>query len=148
MSVFEHFICSFIGTIAFSVLFNVPKRYYVWCGLTGTAGWVLYVLLVEASVTDTMATFFGTIIVVLMSRILAIHMKCPITIFLVSGIFPLIPGASVYYTAYYIVVNELSDAVTKGLLAVKIAFAIVLGIVFIVSIPKKYFIWENIVITK
>ena len=76
---------------------------------------------------------------VLISRMLTVRMKCPITIFLVSGIFPLVPGAGIYYTAYYLVTNQLSLAAQKGLDSIKIAFGIVLGIVFIVSIPREFF---------
>ena len=45
--------------------------------------------------------------------------KCPITIFLVSGIIPLVPGAGIYYTAYYLVTGQMSLAAVKGLEAVK-----------------------------
>ena len=55
------------------------------------------------------------------------------------GDFPLIPGTSVYYTAYYFVMNDLNMAVDKGIMALKLAFAMVLGIVFIVSIPREFF---------
>lgn len=141
----SNIICSFFGTLAFSILFNVPKRYYLCCGLTGMLGWLCYYALTE-NVSVTMATFVSTAVVVLLSRILAVWMKCPITIFLVSGIFPLVPGASVYYTAYYLVTGDLGLAAVKGIGAVKIAFAIVLGIVFVISIPKKWFLityWRN-----
>lgn len=131
-------ICSFFGTVAFSVLFNVPKRFYIWCGLTGAAGWLCYCATVNYTST-TVATFLGALLVVLMSRILAVWQKCPITVFLVAGIFPLIPGAGVYYTAYYLVTDSLRLASLKGIESVKIAFAIVLGIVFIVSIPREVF---------
>ena len=33
-----------MGTIAFSLLFGVPRKYYIWCGLIGGAGWAVYVL--------------------------------------------------------------------------------------------------------
>ena len=56
-----------------------------------------------------------------------------------SGIIPLVPGAGIYYTAYYLVTGQMSLAAVKGLEAVKIAFAIVLGIIFVVSIPKDAF---------
>ena len=85
------------------------------------------------------ASFLGALVVVLISRMLTVKMKCPITIFLVSGIFPLVPGAGIYYTAYYLVTNQLALAAQKGLESVKIAFGIVLGIVFIVSIPREAF---------
>ena len=32
-----HIFGSFVGTVAFAVLFNVPRRFYLCCGLTGTA---------------------------------------------------------------------------------------------------------------
>lgn len=53
------------------------------------------------------------------------------------------PGAGVYYTMYYLVSNELTLAAIKGLESLKIAFGIVLGIVFIVTIPKKWFFIQN-----
>lgn len=134
----QHILCSFIGTLTFSMLFNVHSKYYVYCGLTGMAGWMTYCVL-ESHISPVLATLLGTIVVVLLSRIFAVWRKCPITVFLISGIFPLIPGTSVYYTAYYFVVNDLNMAVEKGITALKLAFAIVLGIVFVVSIPRQFF---------
>lgn len=105
-------------------------------------GWFCYYLIVPF--TDTaVASFFGAVGVVLVSRIFAVWKKCPITVFLISGIFPLVPGAGVYYTMYYLVSNELTLAAIKGLESLKIAFGIVLGIVFIVTIPKKWFFIQN-----
>ena len=43
------------------------------------------------------------------------------------GLFPLVPGAGVYWTAYYIVTNELDKASQTGYMALKVAVAIVLG---------------------
>ena len=42
--IFE-FLTAFVGTIAFALLFQVPKEYYVNCGLAGGCGWVCYKLL-------------------------------------------------------------------------------------------------------
>lgn len=131
-------ICSFIGTIAFSLLFNVAHKHYFYCGLVGAIGYLCYCLS-DLRVTSTFATFVATMVVVLGSRILTVVRKCPITVFLISGIFPLVPGASVYNTAYYFVMNDLDEALIWGINSLKIAFAIVLGIVFIVSIPRQFF---------
>ena len=65
--------------------------------------------------------------------------RCPVTIFLISGILPLVPGAGIYWTAYYLVTNQLDLALSKGFLAVKVAVAIVLGIVFVFEIPQRFF---------
>lgn len=137
-----HIIASFVGTVGFSAMFNVDKQYYLSCGLTGTAGWLVYQML-YGTYSMPMATFFGVVVVTLLSRILAVYKKCPITIFLASGIFPLYPGATVYYTAFYLVTDNLIQALDKGILAIKVAFAIVLAIVFVVSIPKEWFMIKS-----
>ena len=130
------------GSLAFAILYNVPRKFYLCAAFTGMAGWFCYYLIVPF--TDTaVASFFGAVGVVLVSRIFAVWKKCPITVFLISGIFPLVPGAGVYYTMYYLVSNELTLAAIKGLESLKIAFGIVLGIVFIVTIPKKWFFLQN-----
>ena len=130
------------GSLAFAILYNVPRKFYLCAAFTGMAGWFCYYLIVPF--TDTaVASFFGAVGVVLVSRIFAVWKKCPITVFLISGIFPLVPGAGVYYTMYYLVSNELTLAAIKGLESLKIAFGIVLGIVFIVNIPKKWFFIQN-----
>ncbi len=131
-------LCSFVGTIAFSILFNVPSKYYKYCGFTGMAGWMCLYFCSNV-IKGPLATFLATLLVVLCSRIFAVWRKCPITIFLISGIFPLVPGAAVYYTAYNFVMNDLSLALDSGIHALKTAFAIVLGIVFVVSIPRQWF---------
>ena len=56
-----------------------------------------------------------------------------------TGIFPLVPGAGIYYTAYYFIQNENTLALAKGISTFKIAVALAIGIslVLCVPIPKK-----------
>ncbi|OOB77996.1 MAG: hypothetical protein BEN18_09055 [Epulopiscium sp. Nuni2H_MBin001] len=63
----------------------------------------------------------------------------PITVFLIAGIFPLVPGAGIYFTAYYFIVNDNVQAFVKGLETFKIAMAISLGIVFVFALPQSLF---------
>ena len=134
-----HVMCPFIGTIGYAVLFNIPKKFYLCCGFTGAAGWLIYHAVVSMNASAVTASFFGTLAVVLTSRVLSVRKKCPIIIFLVSGILPLVPGAGIYYTVYYMVTNQLAEAVLRGMESDKPAFAIVLGIVLVLSIPGGIF---------
>ena len=134
-----HVMCPFIGTIGYAVLFNIPKKFHLCCGFTGAAGWLIYHAVVSMNASAVTASFFGTLAVVLTSRVLSVRKKCPIIIFLVSGILPLVPGAGIYYTVYYMVTNQLAEAVLRGMESVKTAFAIVLGIVLVLSIPGGIF---------
>ena len=47
MNIISHVVCSFLGTVAFAVMFNIPPKYYLSGGLTGVAGWMMYVSLTE-----------------------------------------------------------------------------------------------------
>ena len=135
-------IFSAIGTLGFAALFGVPKKYYVSCGVTGIAGWLTY-MAVNSFSTATIGSFFAALMVVLVSRILAVKEKCPITVFLISGIFPLVPGAGIYYTVYYLLTNQWKKAAFQGMKSVQIAFAIVLGIIIVVSIPREFFGYQS-----
>ena len=126
-----------IGSFAFAILFGVPRKFYPYCGLIGGCSWVAYLLFENWG--TVIACMVSTIVVVLLSRIMAIREKCPVTIFLICGIFPLVPGSYVYWTAYYLVMDEVRQAAEKGYMAIKIALAIVLGIVFVFEIPQKFF---------
>lgn len=128
-----------VGTVSFSVLFGVPREYYPYCGLIGGAGWLVYSL-AEAGASEFAACFAATAVVIFLSRTAAVAKRCPVTIFLIAGIFPLVPGAGVYWTVYHIVMEELFLAVQTGYSAMKLAIAIVLGIVFVFEIPQNVFV--------
>ncbi|MGL6220242.1 MAG: threonine/serine exporter family protein [Lacrimispora sphenoides] len=138
MSVFMEAAAAVVGTVAFSLLFGVPARFYPYCGLIGGAGWLVYGGLMNG-LTAPSAALAATIVVIFLSRTFAVRERCPVTIFLISGIFPLVPGAGIYWTTYYIVTDELALAVRTGFLACKVAVAIVLGIVFVFELPQKFF---------
>ena len=64
------------GSLAFAILYNVPRKFYLCAAFTGMAGWFCYYLIVPF--TDTaVASFFGAVGVVLVSRIFAVWKKCP-----------------------------------------------------------------------
>lgn len=131
-----------IGTVAFALLFAVPKEHYINCGLIGGAGYGLYYVLVHfAGSSAAVATFFATVLVIVLSRVAAVWKRCPATVFLIAGIFPLVPGAGVYWTTYYVVTGQAQQAADSGFAAVKAAVAIVLGIVVVFELPYRFFSW-------
>ena len=129
-----------IGTMAFSLLFGVPKKYYVYCGGIGAAGWLVYKLMLEtAGLSVAVSVFFATVVIMLLSRFAAVFEKCPAIVFMIAGIFPVVPGAQIYWATYYLVTNQLHAAFDSGFLAIKIMVSIVLGIVVVFEIPYKFF---------
>ena len=127
-----------IGTIAFALLFGVPRRYYPLCGMIGAVGWVLF-RAAEPFAGRMMAVFLASAAVVLLSRLFAVRAGCPATIFMVPGLFPLVPGAGIYWTIYELVMKNMTEALSRGFVALQDAVAIVLGIVVIFELPQRVF---------
>ena len=109
--------------------------------LIGASGWAVYVFLWMRTGfwSEAVVVFLATVLVILMSRFFAVRERCPVTIFLICGILPLVPGAGIYWTCYYLVTGQLDEASTRGFSALKAAVAIVLGIVFVFEIPQRFF---------
>lgn len=126
---------AFISTFAFAVLFSAPKTQYVFCGLCGAFTWGMYLLFQNLGYTTVISALFGTFFLTLLARILSIVKKNPVTIYLITGIFPLVPGAGIYYTSYYLIMNEGTRSLSMGLETFKTAGAIALGIIFGFAVP-------------
>ena len=119
----------------FGALFQVEKRHYLACAITGAAGWVTYCLAVEAGCSVAAASFLGALPLTLLARLFAIYRRAPVTVFLLSGIFPLVPGAGIYYTAYYFIQGNNALALSNGISTFKVAVALAIGISLVLSIP-------------
>ena len=130
-------ISAFVGTAAFAVLFGVPRRYYLHCGLAGLTGWLIYLATLRwAGFTPAFATFLGALAVLLTSRGLAVLKHCPTTVFLICGIFPLVPGGGLFWTSYYLVASHWQEAAFYGILSIKFTVAIALGILIGGMLPQ------------
>ena len=137
-SSFYQFLAAFLCTIAFSSIFQVHRKYYIYCGAIGGIGWGICWLLSNATnVSVYVSTLLATIQVVLFSRICSTKLRCPVTVFLLSGIFPLVPGVGIYWTIYYLIEGNVLQCSVYGRRTLGIAIAIVLGILFTFEIPAS-----------
>ena len=133
---FAHFVVTVIATIAFGITFQVPRRHYLAAGITGAVGWMVYIFGVELlSMSPAIATLVATLPLTGCARFFSITHKAPVTIFLLPGIFPLVPGAGIYYTAYYFLQGEQELFASKGGETFKVALALALGIALVCSLP-------------
>ena len=77
------------GTLSFAVLFACPKRTLPCCALVGAVGWFVYELAVLYGADAAAASLIAVIPLSLAARICAVLLKTPVTVFLLTGIFPL-----------------------------------------------------------
>lgn len=132
------FLTAFAGTVAFSVIFSVPKEYYPTCGLIGGCGWIVcWGCMNFFDINAIVSSFLATVFIGLASRFASSRQKCPVTLFLIAGIFPEVPGVGIYRTVYYTVMQDNYRSVYYGRQTVGIAVAMVLGIVLVFEIPQK-----------
>ena len=124
------------GTLSFAILFACPRRCLPYCALVGAVGWLWYELLTLLGADAATASLLAVIPLTILTRVFAITQKTPVTVFLLTGIFPLVPGAGIYYTAYYFIMGDNAMALSKGIETIKIAVAIALAIVFVFSMPN------------
>ena len=133
------FVLAMIATIAFALLFCAPKKELVFCGLSGALGWIVYYILFQLNGNVVLTSLVATFILTVFSRTMAVVRRNPATVYLLCGIFPLVPGAGIYYTAYYLITKESALFSAKGLETFEIALAIVFGIIFGFAIPEAIF---------
>ena len=60
----------------------------------------------------------------------------PATVFIVTGIFPIVPGAGIYYTAYSLIVSDMALFQQKGMETLVLAGAIAIGILLGMGLPR------------
>lgn len=133
-------LAAFIGTFAFAILFGVPRQQYATCGIIGAIGWAAFLIMTRAGIAGTMVSItFSTVLICLMSRMVAVWDKCPSTVYLLCGIFPLVPGAGIFWFTYYLVAEKFRLSMTTGFNAGMAAIAIVLGIILAMEFPQRWF---------
>lgn len=139
MNYILEFIMAFGATFSFAFLFCVPKKELLFSGLSGALGWIVYYGIVHQDLSPVLASLVATFILTVFSRTTAVIRRTPATVYLLCGIFPLVPGAGIYYTAYYLITGDNARFTSKGLETFEIALAIVFGIIFGFAIPEALF---------
>ena len=127
-NLFGEFIFAFLGTLGFTLIFNVPLRHIPVASFVGGAGWVVFQIADAMGCGVAIACFFGACTVGLTSDIASKLCKEAATIFVIPGVLPLVPGAGTYYTMLAVIEGNLDQAAAKGIETLAMAGAIALGL--------------------
>ena len=129
-------ICALLATVFIAVLFQVRKENIFAAAIGGGLG----CLVNECGLALGLGTFFSIFLASLAlasySEIMARVRKTTVTTFLISGLFPLVPGAGMYYTMLAIVHNDLSEALSTGISTLSTAAVMALGILFVSTLAR------------
>ena len=129
---------AFIAIFSFAIMLETPKKYLVYAGLVGAIGWFVYLIIMKQNPNEIFATFLSALAIALVSQIFARVFKIPVTVFLVAGILPTVPGAGMYRIVYYFIQNDMDMAANYLALTLELAGAIAIGI-FLVDAMFRVF---------
>ncbi len=101
---------TFAAVISMAITIGVPKKFLGYAGLVGAVGWLVYLLLGAAGSSTVASMFMAALVVAMISHSFARLMKTPVTLFLIAGILPLVPGVGMYRIVYNLITNNNSLA--------------------------------------
>lgn len=134
-----HFIFSFAASYFFAVLFDAPKRLFLYAGIVGATGWMFSRVLLEVfSMHDIYATMFGSLVLGIMSHLMARMLKEPATIFMIPGIIPFVPGGLAYEATSLLVQFEYSASLNTMLEVILVAGGVAVGLLFADQLSKIF----------
>lgn len=142
-SVITQLIACFIGSLGFSILFNIHGPGVLLCMFGGTLVWGIYLLVLHFSGSDLAAYFWASAAASLYSEIMARIRKYPAISYLVVAIFPLIPGASIYYTMNHAVRDDMAAFADTGMHTIAIAGVIAVGVLLISTLFRMLTTWKR-----
>ena len=132
----------FLGCVGFAVIFNIHGPGILVCALGGMIAWTAYLITCDLGGGVVFANFVGGFVAALYAEITARIRHFPAIAYLVVAIFPLIPGAGVYYTMLHAVHNQMTSFANKGMETAAVAGAIALGILLVSTAFRLWSSWQ------
>lgn len=129
---------SLIGCIGFSILFNIHGPGGLICAAGGVLSWAVYCIVIKLGYSDVLAFFWSALFASLFSEIIARIRKFPAISYLVVSIFPLIPGAGVYYTMNHAVRGNMDLFAQTGMHTAAVAGVMAVGILLVSTVFRMY----------
>ncbi|NLW22770.1 MAG: threonine/serine exporter [Tissierellia bacterium] len=137
MTIVKQLLFSFLSIIGFSILYGTPRNSILKTSLVGAMGWIsLYIssLFFDSKI---LGTFLAAVTVGILGELFARYYKKPATVFIIPGIFPLVPGAGMYYTMLALIEKDFISAANKGTETLFIAAAISIGIILSTTLSRS-----------
>lgn len=129
MEYIEQLITSFIASVGFGVIFNVPRNRLIQCGIVGVISWSIYFGLALYGMNIILASGVASFFVAIVSQLFSKYYRTPVIIFSVCGIIPLVPGGMAYNAMRSFVENDYGVAVGLTINTLMISGAIVMGVI-------------------
>lgn len=129
-------IATFLSSLAYSIMVHAPKKYLVWAGISGGVCGGVYLCAVEQGSNVVLATFVSALSAALLAHLFARKLKAPVTIFLIAGILPTVPGNGIYQIMYHLLIGNKERSLYYLTQTLEVAGAIAIAIFLMDTIFK------------
>jgi len=133
----------FIAGIGFMILNNIHGPGGLLCTLGGTITWAAYCICFYYSENDVLSYFIAAVVTAVYAETMARVRKYPAISYLVISVFPLLPGAGIYYASNYIARGDMSNFVSTGTKTIAIAGSIAVGILMVSTIVRLWAVFKQ-----
>lgn len=132
----------FLAVVGYAVLVETPGKYLLQAGFAGACGGWVYFFGMQKGLDTVPACFLSALVISLLAHIFARIFKAPVTVFLIAGLLPTVPGAGMYRAVYYIISDDRTQASYYLIQTLEIAGVIALAIfivdaVFRIGLPRR-----------
>ena len=124
-----------VGSLGFSLIFNVGKKQLLPAALGGLLSWTVYLLCNRLINMDMLiATILASACSQVYAEILARVYKAPTTVFFIPAVVPLIPGGTLYNTMYSAVFQDWANFRIYGMNTLLTTLGISIGLSFVSAV--------------
>lgn len=97
---------SYIASVGFALTINVPHRALNLSGISGAVGWLAYWLCFRAGMGRMLSNLLGAFLIGILGLCFARIKKCPVTVFNIPALVPLVPGMPAYQAVRALVIGN------------------------------------------
>jgi len=129
-------LATFIACAGFAIIFNIHGPGIAICALGGMLTWFVYCICNYFGCDIYSSYFFAAVTAAIYSELMARIRKYPAISYLVVGIFPLIPGAGIYYATSFLLQGNKEAFSQKALETIGVAGVIAVGILMVSTLVR------------
>ncbi|HHV43557.1 MAG TPA: threonine/serine exporter [Firmicutes bacterium] len=130
---FQLFLAGIVA-IGFGQLYRVPDRLKRWVAVPGALGWLVVLLVRLSKGNDLVAFFAASTAIGVSGELMARRFRAPASLFIIPGIFVLVPGANAYYAMLSFVQGNFEQGIVETVITILLATSIAIGLIVANSI--------------
>lgn len=135
-------IACMLGSMGFSIMFNIHGTGLFLCSMGGIVTLSVFNLSVVLGTGEMTAYMLAAVGASVYAEVMARIRKCPAIGYLFISLVILIPGSSLYYTIYNLILGDMYGFASKGTETIEIAGLMAVGILLVSTTVRMYNEWK------